>query len=82
MALSEDQQKQLLHVGHRVRIWALLRLNPNILFSIEEIANQTGLKVSTVKQGLKFVKYLPRIEARITFENRKKVTRYSFVQIK
>ena len=81
MSLTESQQRNLLRFGHRARIWALLHLNPNIFFTVDEIATETGLKASSVRQGLKFVKILPLIQTRIYYENDIRVIRYGFVPI-
>jgi len=81
MSLDEEQQENLLRFGHRARIWALLHLNPKQFFTVEEIAQRTGLKPSTVEQGLKFVRQLPLIQASITYEKGRRIVRYGFVPV-
>lgn len=81
MILDKEQQERLLRYGYLTRIWALLQLNPNRFFRVEEISQRTGLRPSTVKQGLKFVKQLPSIETRVTYEKGNRIVRNGFVPI-
>ena len=39
---------------------------------VEQIAERTGLRLSTVEQGLKFVKQLPLVETRVNYEMTKR----------
>lgn len=78
---SDEQQGRLLRFGYRARIWALLHLNPNQFFTVEEISERTGLRPSTVKQGLKIIKHLPLIETRAKYVRNIRVIRYGFVPV-
>lgn len=80
MILSRKQQEKLLRFGYRARIWALFHLNPNQFFTVEEISHRTGLKRSTVEQGLKFVKRLPLIETKVNYENGRRIVHYGFAR--
>lgn len=66
MAWSIDEKRllSLVRVGHRARVWALLKLRPNQYFTVEEIAETTHLAVRTVKDALSFIQDLPNIEKR------------------
>lgn len=81
MILGREQQERLLRFGYRARIWALLHLNPNHFFTVKEISQRTGLRSSTVKQGLKVVKQLPSIETKVRYEQGRRIVRYGFVPI-
>jgi len=81
MILSRKQQEKLLRFGYRARIWALFHLNPNQFFTVEEISEITGLKSSTVEQGLKFIRHLPFIETRVKYEMNEKIVHYGFVPV-
>ncbi|GEM_PF-3451880 len=77
----QEENKELFSFGYRARVWAFLRWHEGRFFTVEEIAAATGLKKSTVEQALKFVKTLPRIETRVSYENGRKIVRYGFVPI-
>lgn len=81
MVLSRERQNNLLRFGYRVRIWALFHLNPNQFFTVDEISERTGLRLSTVEQGLKFVKQLPLVQTRVTHENGRKIVRYGVAAV-
>ena len=81
MDISEKDQTRILRVGHRARIWALFQMNPDKFFTIEEIAEKTGLKPATIQHGLKFVRMLPRVQTQIDYENGVKTSRYGIKSI-
>ena len=76
--VSRDLQLEIVRFGARARVWAFLRLNPGRFFTPEEIAEATRLSPRTVRDSLLFLRRLPRIEVRITYEDGKKTVRYGF----
>ncbi|MFC1803866.1 hypothetical protein ACFL0D_07885 [Thermoproteota archaeon] len=68
----------LIRMGHRARIWTLLRWNSGRFFSFDEICEFTNLKPNTVRQGINFVKMMPRVKTHIEYVDGKQVTKYGF----
>jgi len=71
----------LVRVGHRARIWSLLRLHPGRFFSFDEICELTDLKPNTVRQGINFIKVMPRIKIEIEYVDGNKIMKYAFIPL-